>query len=325
MFELQWQDVAHRPKKTGSGVMFFKSLSAADFAQLLIHLEALGYRVDPEPLTAQLLPTITKKKLISGAEVSVFWYSRERHRGQPMYVTIDTVPLPPRSKFEEWKTSTGYRLAVMGAEDGAPVQLTAHAPRYRARPAPVRTTCEECGVEYYRGDTDSSASHRKEHKKRMRYMDPKPDARVLEADGSVPSMVLVTTHSPAWLHSEIYDRALAFKREFGYDFVQWGSPRGDDDLNACGVLFVDESGTIVGACAFRLREWNEQRQWALQWVWFAPQHRRQGHLARHWSAFRSEYGDFDVESPVSAAMQAFLAKQGDTRLMGGTELESPEN
>lgn len=82
-------------------------MAAPDFAQLLTYLEALGFRADPEPLTSRLVPAIAKKKLISSAEVTVFRYSRERHKGSQMYLSVYTEPLPPRSKFDEWKTSTG--------------------------------------------------------------------------------------------------------------------------------------------------------------------------------------------------------------------------
>jgi hypothetical protein len=323
LFELPWSNVAHKPKKNGVRVMYFDAMAAADFAQMLIHLETLGFRVDPEPLTSRLLPAIKKRDVISSAEVSVFWYSSVRHKGSPMSVIVDTEPLPPRNKVVEWK-SAGYRLVLLTGDDGAPVHLTAHAPRYRHRPNPVKTKCEECGLEYYRGDPDSTASHRKEHKKRMRYLAPKPEARLLAA-GAVPSTVLVKTQSPAWLHAHMYDRALAFKREFEYDHVQWGSPKGDDDLDARGILFIDDEGAIVGACAFRLRDWGDRRQWALQWIWFTPSRRRRGHLARQWATLRAEYGDFYVERPVSDAMKAFLAKQGDLRLMDRADGEIPRN
>lgn len=314
-FALNWQDVAYRPRKNSSGVMFFQALSAADFAQFLMHLEALGFRVDPLPLTEQLLPGIQKKKLLSSAEISVCWYSRTRHRGDAMFVTVDTIPPPPCSAVQEWKTSTGYRLVAMLGDDETPVRLTAHAPRYRRRPAPVQMRCPDCGYDYYRGDTDSSAAHRKEHKKRMGYMDPKPDARLVVREGASPAMFLVTTHSPAWQHAEMYARAAAFRREFGYDFVQWGSSTGDKDPDVRGIFFLNDDGAIIGACAFRMRKRDSDSVWALQWIWFAPRHRRQGHLARQWDRLRAEYGDFEVEHPVSPAMQSFLAKQGDAHLM----------
>ena len=55
----------------------------------------------------------------------------------------------------------------------------------------------------------------------------------------------------------MYARALQFKREFHYDFAQWGDP--EKDFKAHGFLFNDDTGVfghgaIVGACAFRWRE-----------------------------------------------------------------------
>ncbi|MEX3983689.1 hypothetical protein AB4Y45_32425 [Paraburkholderia sp. EG287A] len=319
LFELHWQNVAYRPKKSSTGVMYFQALSACDLAHLLIHLEALGFRIDPELLVTALLPAISQKPLLSRSELTAFWYSATRHRGAPVTVSVATTPRPPGSKQEAWKTAADYRVELLSADDGSPVHLTVHAPKYRARPEPIHTICEICGVEYYRGDSESSDDHRREHKKRMRYLAPAPHQQALEAAGTLPGIVLVTSASPAWMHREIYDRAAAFRREFGYDFVQWGSERGEDDPNARGLLFVDENGAIVGACAFRLREWADRdAQWALQWVWFAPSQRRHGHFARHWAALRAEYGDFYIEPPVSDAMQAFLARQGDAHLLGPT-------
>jgi hypothetical protein len=127
---------------------------------------------------------------------------------------------------------------------------------------------------------------------------------------------LVTTHSAVWKHREIFHRAQAFRREFGYDFPQWESPTGDNDTNVHGFLFTNDSGAIVGACAFRQRTTDTgQSFWGLQWVWICPKARRTGVLIGRWSMFRKRFGDFFIEAPVSETMQKFLAKVGDTALM----------
>jgi hypothetical protein len=70
-------------------------------------------------------------------------------------------------------------------------------------------------------------------------------------------------------------------------------------------------GAIVGACAFRWREYRDYPScWAMQWVWIAPKVRRRGILSRRWGAFRTRFGKFVLEPPLSKAMQAFAAKHG---------------
>ena len=111
-------------------------------------------------------------------------------------------------------------------------------------------------------------------------------------------------------------RATFFRREFHYDFVQWGSSKGDNDPGARGFLFADDEDAIVGACVFRLRNQDGEKRWGLQWVWVCPRARRSGVLVRRWSAFRKRFADFQVERPVSPAMEAFVLKQGDAALLG---------
>jgi hypothetical protein len=315
MFELSTQSVARRPRKLSTGVVLDVALPIADFAQLLIHLEQLGFRVDPDPLIRLLLPMVAQKAILTQSELSIFWYERQRHRGEPLTIALDSKKYVPFGETLEWKLNNGYRLEARINEDKSIDWLTAHAPKYRRRPAPVRTVCPECGVEYYRGDTDSSAAHRREHRIKMRYFDPQPHPKLLETADKHSSVTLVNTFSPPWMHLEMYERALAFKREFKYDFTQWGSRKGDNDPDVHGYLFANEGGAIVGACSFRLRQHDNESWWALQWVWLSPRHRREGHLSRHWRALREKHGDFFVEPPVSEAMQAFLERQGDGSLM----------
>lgn len=182
----------------------------------------------------------------------------------------------------------------------------------------LAVTCDQCGIEWTRGDPDSSASHRRQHKHRMKYLDPQPVARVLEERSADIWSEEVTAASPLWRHDEMYNRAYAFKREQRYDFVQWDNP--ERDHAAKGYLFADADGRIIGCCAFRFREYtNHQPGWALQFVWVAPPYRRSGVLAERWPAFRDRFGDFLVEGPVSTPMQAFLRRVGDERLMFGSD------
>ncbi|WP_143291547.1 hypothetical protein [Burkholderia pseudomallei] len=317
MFDIRLQNVARRPAKHSSGVVFYPALLVADLAYLLINLEAIGFRVIPELLVDLLLPAIKSAKFLSHAELSIFWYQQTRHRGPPLTISLASARGDQPTDVIEWKPIDGYRLRVWFSSENIPVRLISNSPKYRRRPESVRVECLECGQIYYRGDPESSAAHRGEHRSRMWYLDPRPHPRLRGTERAHPYSIPVDASSPKWMHREMYDRASAFRREFGYDFIQWGSSTGCDDPDAQGFLFCDAAGAIVGACAFWLSRDTEESRWALKWVWICPRHRRDGHLSFHWNSFRTRFGDFHVESPVSEAMRAFLAKCGDLALMQG--------
>jgi hypothetical protein len=319
LFGLRWQQVTFRPKAIASQACLHEALSAGDFAFLLIQLEEMGFQVDPSPLVSRLLSSWKKASMLNQQELVVFWHSKTKGRNFPLRINAaelesETGAFAFADKLESWKTTTGYRVELWGDEEHGVIRLEAHAPRYRNRPAPVETKCPDCGYTYYRGDPESSSDHRKEHRKRMHFLAPVPHAKFLVERETENNPELVTSASPGWKHREMYIRAQAFRREFRYDFVQWQSTGGDNDPMVRGLLFGNEDGAIVGACAFRRRN----DLWGLQWVWFSPRHRRQGHLARRWEKLRETFGDFQVETPVSLEMQRFLAKQGDSGLIEGS-------
>lgn len=179
--------------------------------------------------------------------------------------------------------------------------------------------CSICHVTYDTSDPESRRNHAKAHREIGETYNPTP-MKSLPANCAC----LVTVGSSLWKHRQMYLRASAFKREFKYDTIQWGySPRdedgsgsGESDYNARGYLFTDDRSRIVGAAAFRYRSYHDAPNgWGLQWIWFAPQFRRKGYLAKHWDDFKKRYGRFHAEPPVSEAMQTFLRKHGDTDLL----------
>jgi hypothetical protein len=70
---------------------------------------------------------------------------------------------------------------------------------------------------------------------------------------------------------------------------------------------VDATGraAVLGACCFRNRHYKDY-PYAMQWVWFHPYARRQGHLRAAWPYFEKRFGPFVAEGPYSEAMVQFL-------------------
>ena len=315
LFGLRWTSVSTRPKARSTGVIGFDALRATEVAEFLILLERCGFTTDPKPLVDLLLPQIKVKPLLTRTELAVYWFERTRHKCMPLSLAAEG-SLRGMRPVERLKLATGHKVEVWRKDPSFVSGLVITPPKYRRQKEPVETTCPECMDTYFKGDPESSALHRKEHKERMTYLDPQPHPKLLEARLTDPDASWVTTHSPAWKHREMYVRARAFKREMHYDFIQWGSSTGDNDPKVNGLLFTNGEGAIVGACSFRWRESEDSPPyWGLQWIWICPRHRRQGHLARYWPDLRARFGAFAIEAPVSDAMHDFAVKHGDAALL----------
>lgn len=282
-------------------------IHATDAAGILIFLEQLGFSVNAAPMVDALLPTIQEKERLTASELDILTYSKRKGR----YLLEISSPIGPgRLDEHRLRTTNGCRVnAIM--VDGQPYKLTVKGPKYRPLQRQL-VTCTYCGHEYMKGDPEESAAHLSYHAKIKRVLDPLPLRNFLEAREANSEAEWVVSNSPTWKHREMYVRARQFKREFGFDFVMWGTKTvKDTDPKAHGFLFPDESGVfphgaIAGACAFRWRE----DHWGLQWIWLAPKVRRQGILARRWPIFLERFGDFVVEPPLSDAMQAFVRRHG---------------
>lgn len=304
--------VTRRPRASSANAQMLAARSSFDTASLLIALEDLGFAVDPRPLIELIRPEIPKQGFITAAQLDVLWYAQRRLAR----TTGFRAKGPPRTReIEDRKLATGHRLEIHRDNEGKAVALNVKGPKYRRRPEPVKTTCPDCGHVWYRGDSDSSAAHRREHRERMVFLDPLPDERVIDARLIGDDPELVTFSSPSWKHKAMDDRARIFRREEGYSFVGWGV-RGERDTRARGHLFTSDDGAIIGACAFRWRTYQDaEPRWALQWIWVCPKFRRTGVLRQRWKQFREEYGEFVIEAPVSDAMVAFVSAMGDDALL----------
>ncbi|MNJ44748.1 hypothetical protein D3C77_398130 [compost metagenome] len=193
------------------------------------------------------------------------------------------------------------------------MRLEVQGPRYLEPKPQVLTRCEYCGHTYMTNNSKDERIHREVHSRKEQMIDPQPDLRLaslLPLDGCGE---LVDQEAPLWMHGAVYERALEFKREFGYDAVQWdGSSNNRAGEDWQGWLFAaDTEGTIAGACAFMRRDGAvDGPRWSLQWIWLAPKYRRSGFLESRWPSFLEAYGDFEIETPLSPAMQSFVRKHG---------------
>ena len=218
-------------------------------------------------------------------------------------------------ELDSFKSSKGYKIIVRGTQDDVSDEIEVRSPKFRRQRTPAKVTCDKCGLQWRKGDPDSSANHRKEHKLRMVYYEPQPLKEMLLEMNENDDPELVLSKSPVWKDKEMYTRASAFRREFHYDFVQWHSKNGDSDPFVHGFLLTDTSGAIVGACSFRKKPDSQPISWKLDWIWICPKERRKGHLAARWKLFRERFGDFGLSHPVSDEMKTFLAKNGDSALL----------
>lgn len=310
-----WFYITRKPLARSNNTMLNRALSAADCASFLIDLENIGFGIDPSFIVAVLETTIKKQKIITDSELRILWFKKCRYKREISFNSDEK--FRELGKISTLKLRNGFKADLITQKDGATHSLSIRGPKYRKKEEPVETKCAECGFTWWRGDPDSSAAHRKEHKHRMLSIDPQPHEKMALALAEENDPELVTNLSSDWKHKEMSRRAWSFKREKKYDFVQWGeSGSRDTDPNARGFLFADDDRRIVGAAAFRLRDTeNQESFWGLQWVWIAPKYRRSGILDQRWPKFREKFGDFWVESPVSESMQRFLKKRGESFLM----------
>ena len=144
----------------------------------------------------------------------------------------------------------------------------------------------------------------------------------LEASTFCPipdDLLAVTSRSPAVLRKAVWTFATFFRREFAYDFVQYGDLGNETDAAARAYLWTGADINarnmfpVIGACCFRWRKYKNESLWALQWIWFHPYARQRGHLKAAWPYFRCRFQAFDVELPWSSGMKEFLQVVGYTR------------
>lgn len=142
--------------------------------------------------------------------------------------------------------------------------------------------------------------------------------------------ICVGIQSPRNERRAVYKIAQFFRREFDFDFVQYGCDGLETDQNAVAYLFTipnydkREGQIVLGACCFRQREWENKPYWVLQWIWLHPYARRRGILSYYWSFLKKNHPDFLCEPPLSDAMVGFLKRHKEPPF-GNSACNKPVN
>ncbi|WP_162934975.1 hypothetical protein [Pseudomonas cavernae] len=300
----------HKPRFAYSSSVGHPGIEAFDAAALLIHLEDLGIDLNPAPIIQRLAKKLKNKTTLTESELSVWNHEKLRHRSR-ITIKSDLDIMHGFWEEERFKSATGYRYKVIMVKEKA-YRLEVTGPKHRNLKPRQNITCDYCGICYQKGDLESSLTHRSEHSRLKRILEPKPKRQFAERLLRHKEPELVNGNSPLWMHQAVRERAAQFRRMFHYDFLQWnGSSAQKATSNAHGYLFADHNGifppgTIVGACAFMQRK----GKWSLAWIWVIPSMRRHGVLLSRWPTFLERYGDFDIEHPLSDAMEIFVRQHG---------------
>ncbi|AKZ64597.1 hypothetical protein F506_19800 [Herbaspirillum hiltneri N3] len=323
--ELPLEYVFYRPRYKRSEPSGTIHMSAVNVAGLAIYLEHFGFNMLVQPLVNDLLPAIRRLQQLTVAELCIYQYASDRQRTRFLLRSAQQ-STPPSHPDEEKRlhTPNGYCVQIT-TNDSRTQKIEISGPKWKLPKPKVEVNCDICGTSYFSGDPDEEGGHRRYHKQILSVLQPKPERRLL-ADNAGPSIIRITANSPLWMHQAIYDRARAFKREMGFDFVQWTLTKNlrDRDANADGYLFISPEGTIEGACSFRSEAKENTICWSLDWVWIRPEKRRQGIVESHWPRFLATYGDFWVEHPISDAMMSFLLEHASHQQRIAMEIHASE-
>lgn len=309
------RSLLYRPQHIGDDAFGFVGLQVADAVGLLVYMEQLGLMVSAALLVDELLPGLETRTLLTEAEHLILTY--RLWTGRRLTVLRSTAKRTPvAGSVETFRSPTGYRYKMV-RQDGRALSLEVRGPKHRELKQ-ESIKCDYCGLSYLSNTPAETRAHRQIHRRAAQLLDPSPNTRFAKRLAETDKSMIVDSKAPMWMQREVYRRAVKFKREFRYDFVQWAG----DDVNPVkngwhGHLFpAGSDGTIAGACAFS----NERPgpggiEWTLAWVWIAPKYRRHGLLTAHWPGLVELYGNFFIEPPLSEAMQGFVRSHGSDSQM----------
>lgn len=280
-------------------------LSSSDVLQYFWWLERLGFPLELGSFPAEIAQRLPRTKYLSEKDLIVLLYKTERFKQPPVELAVEDAEEARISRSDVFTSETEIVVEIHFDTENRAVSLTSMAPGYEAPRKQTRVDCAICGRTYMQGVKSDEEDHAIWHRKALEALEPQPSRAwkcALEKD---PDAVWVDANSPEWMHVAITRRARAFKREFHYDFLQW-SDDAHANSGAVAFAFLDDEFRMIGGCAFRLAGGRNFRN-KLDWIWFCPSARRQGHLRRAWPRLVDRMGEFDLEPPVSKAMQAFVA------------------
>lgn len=304
------RSLMYRPKHIGDDTWAFLGFQVTDAIGLLVYMEQLGIMVSAALLVDALLPGLETRTLLTEAEHSILTYKLWTGRRR-MIIRSTTSRVSGAETVETFRSPTGYRYKMV-RQNGQAISLEVRGPKYREIKQ-ESIECEYCGLTYLSNTPAETRTHRQVHRRAAQLLDPEPNTRFAKRLAETDQPIIVDSNAPMWMQKEVYRRAVKFKREFRYDFVQWAG----DDVNRVksgwhGHLFpAGLDGTIAGACAFsNVHPGPGGVEWTLAWVWIAPKYRGQGLLTGHWAGFVERYGNFFIEPPLSEAMQGFVRSHG---------------
>jgi len=306
--EIKWEKVCFRGNGNFSDTIWFDAIKFEQATLLLILLERIGFQINPKTLVDLLTPQIKIKtrQLISEAEAVILMFYKKQHK-LPIRLRVKEEIEAELQILETLITQNNYKIVSFGLS-GELKCIRITPSKFRNPRTTSFVDCEDCGIRWEKGNPSSSYSHRREHKKKMQYINPKPLPKMLKEIEEELEFELVNHLSPIWKHNQMLLRARAFKKELHFDFLQWHYRKGSCNSDVEGYLFTSEQGSIVGACCFRFKKVSDNFRWVLDWVWVCPTERRSGILESRWSNFKAKYGDFFVTPPISGSMQEFLLK-----------------
>jgi hypothetical protein len=138
--------------------------------------------------------------------------------------------------------------------------------------------------------------------------------------------VLITAPSPLSLRNRVETLARYFRREFGYDFVNYLADERDPDCEAWlwttraeGRIYAT-GHAVFWKIAFADRPAPE---WEMGSVWQHPYFRGHGRFSAIWSHWAQSYGAFWISHPWSPAMQAFMTGHASHEYPDGTTADKP--
>ena len=297
-----WRAVRDRPRYITADWGASFALDAADLVGLCIFLEQCGFLTDASSMVSTLYDRVAARRTMSLSEAEIYSFGKLRHRGMKLLRADED--LVGETGELTWRGANGYRFRCL-TRDGQIASLRVIASMWRASRR-VELTCPTCGMTYTQGDPESAQSHRAEHHRLMRLLTPRSNRAMRIRMGQVGAGEMVDAAAPIWMHREIHERAIRFKRDFGYDSIPWPfvAKRSQMLASWVGYVFAASDGAIDGACGFQ----QANDEWTLGWVWIRPERRRSGLLAARWPTFLSQFGDFWIEHPLSKAMQAFVVR-----------------